>query len=112
LVRFRGHVVGQLRADIIIDSNTILELKAIKTLTDGMEQQVQKYLDLTGCSRGYLVNFPLQPDREVEVRKIEVKSSVGELSKAFDRMYDHHRNVSADLTQLLPGTREPVSGDV
>ena len=102
LVRFRGHVVGQLRADIIIDSNTILELKAIKTLTDGMEQQVQKYLDLTGCSRGYLVNFPLQPGREVEVRKIEVKSSEGELSRAFDKMYEHHRNVSADLTQLLP----------
>jgi len=111
LVRFRGHVIGQLRADIIIDSTTILELKAIKTLTDGMEQQVQKYLDLTGCSRGYLVNFPLQPDREVEVRKIEVKSSAGELSKVFDRMYDHHRNVSADLTQLLPGTHEPVSDD-
>lgn len=112
LVMFRGHVVGQLRADIIVDSTTILELKAIKTLTDGMEQQVQKYLDLTGCSMGYLVNFPLQPDREVEIRKIEAKSSMGELSKAFDRIYDHHRNVSADLTQLLPGTREPVSGDV
>lgn len=112
LVRFRGHVVGQLRADIIIDSNTILELKAIKTLTDGMEQQVQKYLDLTGCSRGYLVNFPLQPGREVEVRKIEVKSSEGELSKAFDKMYEHHRNVSADLTQLLPRVHAPLLDDV
>lgn len=112
LVRFRGHVVGQLRADIIIDSNTILELKAIKTLTDGMEQQVQKYLDLTGCSRGYLVNFPLQPGREVEVRKIEVKSSEGELSRAFDKMYEHHRNVSADLTQLLPRVHAPLLDDV
>ena len=42
LVKFRGHVVGQLRADIIIDNTIILELKAIKTLTDGMEHQAQK----------------------------------------------------------------------
>ena len=112
LVRFRGHVVGQLRADIIIDNTIILELKAIKTLTEGMEQQAQKYLDLTGLKTAYLVNFPLQPGREVEVRKIEVKSSEGELSKAFDKMYEHHRNVSADLTQLLPAVRAPILDDV
>ncbi len=94
LVRFRGHVVGQLRADIIIDDTTIVELKAIRALTDGMELQAQKYLDLTGLRTAYLVNFPLQPGREVEVRKIALKSSEGELSKAFDKMYEHHRNVS------------------
>ena len=44
--------------------------------------------------------------------KIEVKSSEGELSKAFDKMYEHHRNVSADLTQLLPRVRAPVLDDV
>ena len=112
LVRFKGHVVGQLRADIIIDNTVILELKAIKTLTDGMEHQAQKYLDLTGLRTAYLVNFPLQPGREVEVRKIALKSSEGELSKAFDKMYEHHRNVSADLTQLLPAVRVPILDDV
>ena len=112
LVRFRGHVVGQLRADIIIDDTTIVELKAIRALTDGMELQAQKYLDLTGLKTAYLVNFPLQPGREVEVRKIEVKSSEGELSKSFDKMYEHHRNVSADLTQLLPAVRAPILDDV
>ena len=112
LVRFRGHVVGQLRADIIIDDTTIVELKAIRALTDGMELQAQKYLDLTGLRTAYLVNFPLQPGREVEVRKIALKSSEGELSKAFDKMYEHHRNVSADLTQLLPAVRVPILDDV
>ena len=112
LVRFRGHVVGQLRADIIIDDTTIVELKAIRALTDGMELQAQKYLDLTGLRTAYLVNFPLQPGREVEVRKIALKSSEGELSKAFDKMYEHHRNVSADLTQLLPRVHAPVLDDV
>jgi len=64
-------VVGQLRADIIINNHIILELKAIKTLTDGMELQAQKYLDLTELKTAYLVNFPLHPGREVEVREIQ-----------------------------------------
>ena len=98
LVKFRGHVVGQLRADIIIDDSVILELKAIKTLTDGMELQAQKYLDLTGLKTAYLVNFPLQPGREVETRKFVVEPSI-----AFDEIHEHHRTVSADLTRLLPG---------
>ena len=105
LVRFRGHVVGQLRADIIIDNSIILELKAIKSLTDGMELQAQKYLDLTGLRLAYLVNFPLQTGREVEIREIALGPSEGELAKAFDKIHDHHHIVSADLTSLLPGVR-------
>ena len=105
LVRFRGHVVGQLRADIIIDDSIILELKAIKSLTDGMELQAQKYLDLTGLKTAYLVNFPLQPGREVEIRKFALGPSKGELSRVFDKMRDHHHTVSADLTPLLLGVR-------
>tara|TARA_B110000459_G_scaffold36045_1_gene38379 strand:+ start:34 stop:552 length:519 start_codon:yes stop_codon:yes gene_type:complete len=105
LVRFRGHVVGQLRADLIIDESVILELKAIKTLTDGMELQARKYLDLTGLRTAYLVNFPLQPGREVETRKIALGPSAGELARAFDKIRDHHHTVSADLKQLLPPVR-------
>jgi len=100
LVHYRGHVVGQLRADIIIDGRIILELKAIKTLTDGMELQARKYLDLTGLRTAYLVNFPLQPDREVEIRLIALGPSTGELSKAFGEILEHHHTVSADLKPL------------
>ena len=112
LVKFRGHVVGQLRADIIINNSIVLELKAIKTLTDGMELQAQKYLDLTGLKTAYLVNFPLHSDREVEVREIVIKPLEGELSKAFDKIHEHHRNVSADLPTLLPEARVPIVDDV
>jgi len=111
LVRFRGHVIGQLRADIIIDNTIILELKAIKTLTEGMEQQAQKYLDLTGLRTAYLVNFPLQPGREVEIRKFALGPSMGELARAFDKIREHHHTVAEDLTQLLPGVREPSSDE-
>tara|TARA_B110000483_G_scaffold100217_1_gene122959 strand:- start:646 stop:1128 length:483 start_codon:yes stop_codon:yes gene_type:complete len=112
LVKFRGHVVGQLRADIIINNSIVLELKAIKTLTDGMELQAQKYLDLTGLTSAYLVNFPLHSDREVEVREIVTKPLKGELSKVFDKIHEHHRNVSVDLPKLLSEAHVPIVDDV
>ena len=107
LVNFRGHVVGQLRADIIIDDHEIIEFKTIKTLGEGAELQARNYLHLTGLKTAYLVNFPPHPGREVEIRKISIKPLEGELSKAFDRILEHHHSVSTDLSQLLPGDLEP-----
>lgn len=106
LVHFRGHVVGQLRADIIVDGHEILEFKAVKTINEGAELQARNYLHLTGLRTAYVVNFPPHPDREVEIRKISVRPLEGELSKAFDKIRLHHRSVSVDLTQLLPGAPE------
>tara|TARA_B100000405_G_scaffold287707_1_gene235898 strand:+ start:3036 stop:3557 length:522 start_codon:yes stop_codon:yes gene_type:complete len=103
LVHFRGHVVGDLRADMIIDGRIILELKAVQTLGKAVECQAHKYLDLTGLKTAFLVNFPPIPGREVECRKIERGPSEEELERDFGRMLDHHRTVSADLTRLLPG---------
>jgi len=111
LVRFRGHVVGQLRADIIVDDEIVLEFKTIKTLTDGSELQAHRYLDLTGLKTAYMVNFPPQPGRQVEIRKIVSAPLEGELSKAFDKIYDHHCNVSVGLSPLRTDTREPSSND-
>ena len=111
LVRFRGHVVGQLRADIIVNDEIVLEFKTIKTLTDGSELQAHRYLDLTGLKTAYLVNFPPQPGRQVEVRKIALAPSKEELSTTFDKMYEHHRNVSADLPQLRTTVRESNPSD-
>jgi GxxExxY protein len=107
LVNFRGHVVGQLRADIIIDDHEIIEFKTIKTLGDGAELQARNYLRLTGLRTAYLVNFPPHPGRDVEIRKISLRPLEGELSKAFDKILEHHHNVSVDLSQLLPGDHEP-----
>ena len=69
-VVFRGHVIGNVRADIIIDGRCILEFKTIRTLGDGAELQAQNYLRLTGLNLAYLVNFPPHPDREVEVKRL------------------------------------------
>ncbi len=45
------------RADIIVDSRVILELKSVERVTAAHKKQVQTYLRLTGCKLGYLLNF-------------------------------------------------------
>ena len=73
-IPFEGHVIGNLRADIIINNESILEFKTIKTLNDQADLQAQNYLILTGLKKAYLVNFPPFPNREVEVRCIAIGS--------------------------------------
>jgi GxxExxY protein len=80
LIKFRGHVIGNLRADMIIDNKYILEFKIIKSLNEAAELQGENYLHLTGLKTVYLVNFPPSRGREVEIRKIEV----GPLEEEFE----------------------------
>ena len=69
-IPFEGHVIGKLRADIIINNETVLEFKTIKTLNESAEVQGHNYLRLTGLKTAYLINFPPFQNREVEVRCI------------------------------------------
>lgn len=71
-IPFEGHVIGNLRADIIINNETVLEFKTIKTLNEQSELQAQNYLRLMGLKIAYLINYPPHPNREVEVRCIVV----------------------------------------
>ena len=70
-IYFEGHVVGNLRGDIIINNEIVLEFKAVKTLNEVMESQVRNYLRLTQLKTGYLINFPLQRGQGVEIRHID-----------------------------------------
>ena len=79
-ITFQGHVIGNLRADIIVNNEIVLEFKTIKTLNDQVEMQARNYLSLTGLKKAYLINFPPFPDREVEVRCIVAEEQVGEIS--------------------------------
>ena len=100
-IPFRGHVIGNLRADIIINNETILEFKTIKTLNDAAELQARSYLRLTGLKEAYLVNYPPHPDREVEVRRILVQSEEEEHDTMIDKTSEIPHTVSADLLQPL-----------
>jgi GxxExxY protein len=71
-IPFRGHVIGNLRADIIIDKKVVLEFKAIKSLNESAVIQAQNYLRLMGLETAYLINYPPCSDGAVEVRCISL----------------------------------------
>ena len=56
-VFFRNRIVGDYRADIIVDRRVIVELKAISSLATIHEVQLVNYLTATGIDDGLLINF-------------------------------------------------------
>ncbi len=56
-VRFRGELVGQFYADLLIESRVIVELKAVKSLLPEHLAQVVNYLKATKMEVGLLLNF-------------------------------------------------------
>jgi GxxExxY protein len=56
-VFFRGVELGEFRADIIVESSVMVELKAVRTLDQSHEKQVINYLRATKIEVGMLFNF-------------------------------------------------------
>lgn len=56
-VKFRGTVVGEFFADILVEKKLIVELKSISTLRVEHQAQIINYLKATGIEIGLLVNF-------------------------------------------------------
>jgi GxxExxY protein len=56
-VEFRGQVIGDFYADILVEDRIILELKAVKALNAEHEAQLINYMKATGKKVGLLVNF-------------------------------------------------------
>lgn len=45
------------RADMVVESSILVELKSVEMLTAAHRKQIQTYLSLTGYRLGYLLNF-------------------------------------------------------
>ena len=54
---FRGIVVGDFIADLVVDRRLIVELKAVSGLLPVHESQLVSYLKSTGSDIGLLINF-------------------------------------------------------
>ena len=52
-----GHLVGDYRADLLIEDCIILELKCCEELNSAHEAQLINYLRATEIEVGYLLNF-------------------------------------------------------
>jgi GxxExxY protein len=56
-VNYRGQIIGEFFADIIVEDKIILELKSAKALTAEHQAQLLNYLKVAGLPVGILVNF-------------------------------------------------------
>ena len=55
-VMFRGEMVGEFVADILVEEKVIIELKAVRELAPEHQAQVINYLKASGIEVGLLVN--------------------------------------------------------
>lgn len=67
-IRYKDHVISHMRMDLIIDGRIVIELKSIKSLKDGDECQLTRYLKHSEYDEGYLVNF--STDGGYEIRHV------------------------------------------
>ena len=56
-VTYKGLVVGEYFADLVIEGKVILELKSAKTFSGDHIAQLLNYLHISACRLGYLINF-------------------------------------------------------
>jgi GxxExxY protein len=56
-VTFRGIVIGDFKADIVVDEKIIVEIKVVANLVKEHYAQLLNYLKTTGLEVGLVVNF-------------------------------------------------------
>lgn len=80
-VFYRGEIVGDYFADIIVDDEIILELKAVRSLQPEHEAQLMNYLRATDAEVGLLLNFGPEPQkRRIVFTNDRKKSHINPLS--------------------------------
>ena len=65
-VRYEGVIVGDFKADVIVNDELIVELKAVSACAVEHEVQLVNYLTATGKDTGLLLNFG---SRSLEYKK-------------------------------------------
>lgn len=65
-VYYRDSVVGEFRADILVEDKVIVELKAMQHLNPIHESQLVNYLTATHKDHGLLINFG---GERIEIRR-------------------------------------------
>jgi GxxExxY protein len=56
-VKFRGVIVGEFYADMLVEEKILVELKAVGRIAPEHKAQVINYLKATGIEIGLLINF-------------------------------------------------------
>jgi len=75
-VTYKGEVVGDYTADLLVENEVIVELKTAENLDRSHEAQLLNYLKATGLHVGLLVNF--------KHKKADIKRMVLDLPEGHD----------------------------
>jgi len=62
------------RMDLLVNSQIVLEIKAVEELTDIHQAQLLSYLKFSGCPLGYLLNFNVRLMKHGIKRKLMSKN--------------------------------------
>lgn len=65
VVRYKGQIVGDYIADLVVEERVLIELKAVKALLAEHEAQILNYLRATQIKIGLLINFG-QPRAQIK----------------------------------------------
>jgi len=66
LVQYEGYIVGEFKADILVNDAIIVELKSVRQIVKAHEVQLVNYLSATGKDIGLIINFG---PKSVEIRR-------------------------------------------
>ena len=58
IVTYKGIIVGDYYADLVVDNKIIIEMKTAMKISDIHKLQILNYLKATGYKLGILINFP------------------------------------------------------
>ena len=75
-VYYQNQLVGNYKADLIVDNTIILELKAVEFLLEEHEFQLINYLKATNIEIGLLLNFGKKPEIRRKIFTNDRKKSV------------------------------------
>ena len=56
-ILYKGHAIGNFRADVIVANQIIIELKAVERILPVHQAQLMTYLKITNIRLGLLINF-------------------------------------------------------
>lgn len=77
-VYYKGVVVGDYYADLIVEDKIILELKAVEYIVEQFENQILNYLRGTDCEVGLLLNFGKKPEFRRKIFENKRKTRINE----------------------------------
>lgn len=86
-VWFRGRILGNFAADIVVERKVIIEIKPVSQLADAHAAQLMHYLRATEIEVGLLMNFGHCPEFKRRVFENSRKGHAGSQSSINENLF-------------------------